>query len=219
MSHTVYTRLKLGSLNTFIRPTFRVSLCSLQWPRPSVCVSVCVSNMSLAAYPHYCTDPDVTWGIVGGALQLCTIGRICNRCTGFVAMTTQHRTRNVSECSVLALCLVPYVMLSAVAHTCSYSHIATEENSTTTAAAAAARRLYMRRISRRRDAIVLATDVTGKMYTEQSSSQRSTRSLHRAASSTLSAAAAETANSATLVLTEVAKRTLHGADHRKISRR
>jgi len=72
---------------------------------------------------------------------------------------------------------------------------------------------YTRRISRRRDAIVLATDVTGKMYTEQSSSQRGTLSLHRAASSTLSAAAAETANSPTLVLTEVAKRTLQGADH------
>jgi len=25
----------------------------------AVCVSVC---LSLAAFPHYCTDPDVTWG-------------------------------------------------------------------------------------------------------------------------------------------------------------
>jgi len=23
--------------------------------------------LSLAACPHYCTDPDVTWGMVGGA--------------------------------------------------------------------------------------------------------------------------------------------------------
>jgi len=31
----------------------------------SVCVSVC---LSLATYPHYCTDPHVTWGNCGGAL-------------------------------------------------------------------------------------------------------------------------------------------------------
>jgi len=30
-----------------------------------VCLSVC---LSLAAFPHYCTDPDVTWGMVGSAL-------------------------------------------------------------------------------------------------------------------------------------------------------
>jgi len=41
----------------------------------------------LAAFPYYCTNPDVSWGIVWGALELYTIGRICNRCTGFVAMT------------------------------------------------------------------------------------------------------------------------------------
>jgi len=30
-----------------------------------VCVRVCVSVcLSLVACPHYCTDPDVTWGIV-----------------------------------------------------------------------------------------------------------------------------------------------------------
>jgi len=52
-----------------------------------VCVSVC---LSVAAFPHYCMDPDVTWGNGRGALSLCTIGRICNRCTGFVAITTYH---------------------------------------------------------------------------------------------------------------------------------
>jgi len=30
-----------------------------------VCVSVC---LSLAAFPHYCTNTDVSWGRVGGAL-------------------------------------------------------------------------------------------------------------------------------------------------------
>jgi len=33
--------------------------------RLSLYVSVC---LSLAAFPCYCTDPDVTWGMVGGAL-------------------------------------------------------------------------------------------------------------------------------------------------------
>jgi len=31
---------------------------------------VCLS----AACPHYCTDPDVTWKVVGDAPWLCTIG-------------------------------------------------------------------------------------------------------------------------------------------------
>jgi len=39
-------------------------------------------------FTHYCTDPDVTWGNGRGALQLCNIGRIGNRCMGFVAVTT-----------------------------------------------------------------------------------------------------------------------------------
>ena len=63
-----------------------------------VCVSVC---LSAAAFPQYCADPDVTWGMVGmvwGALQLCTNGRICSRCTGCVSTTTWRRTRNYSEC-------------------------------------------------------------------------------------------------------------------------
>jgi len=35
-------------------------------------------------------------GIVRGAPYLCTIGQICNRCTGFVAMTTH-------TCKLIAL--------------------------------------------------------------------------------------------------------------------
>jgi len=63
--------------------TFRVSRRRREMysgPRPSV--SVC---LSLAAFSHYCTDPDVTWGNgMGCKLDV----RICNRCMGFVAMTT-----------------------------------------------------------------------------------------------------------------------------------
>ena len=31
----------------------------MYWPRPSVCVSVC---LFLTAFPHYCMDLDVAWG-------------------------------------------------------------------------------------------------------------------------------------------------------------
>ena len=55
-------------------------------------------------------DPDVTWRNGRGyscPLWLCTIGRICNRCTGFVAVITSRRARNVSECLYsLDVCLV-----------------------------------------------------------------------------------------------------------------
>ena len=32
---------------------------NVYWRRPSVCLCVC---LSLAAFPHYCTDPGVSWG-------------------------------------------------------------------------------------------------------------------------------------------------------------
>ena len=47
-----------------------------------VCVCVCVCPRPHAI--HYCTDPDVTWGSGRG----CTVGQICNRCTGCIAMAT-----------------------------------------------------------------------------------------------------------------------------------
>jgi len=37
----------------------RESTENVLWSRASVCVSVC---LSAAVRPHYCTDPDVTWG-------------------------------------------------------------------------------------------------------------------------------------------------------------
>ena len=39
--------------------------------RVSVCVSVC---LSAAACPHYCTDPDVTWEVVGDAPSCAQLG-------------------------------------------------------------------------------------------------------------------------------------------------
>jgi len=44
--------------------------------------------LSAAVCQHYCTDPDVTWRSGRGCPELCTIGRICNRRTGCVAMAT-----------------------------------------------------------------------------------------------------------------------------------
>ena len=43
--------------------------------------------LSLVAFPHYCADPDVTSGIVDVPSSYALM-RICDRCTGFVAMTT-----------------------------------------------------------------------------------------------------------------------------------
>jgi len=34
---------------------------------PCVSMRVCVC-LSLAAFPQYCTDPDVSWGMAGGSL-------------------------------------------------------------------------------------------------------------------------------------------------------
>jgi len=54
--------------------------------------------MSLAACPHYCTDPDVTWRDVRGYLLVVHYWADLqsvhgNRCYDFIA-----RTRNISEC-------------------------------------------------------------------------------------------------------------------------
>ena len=65
--------------------------------RLCVCLSVC---LSLAAFPHYCTDLDVTWWNGTGTRPLIAhywADLQSVHCTGFVAMTTQRRTRNVSE--------------------------------------------------------------------------------------------------------------------------
>jgi len=62
-------------LVTSVLMTFRVSRRQREMYIGHARLCVC---LSLAARPHYCTDPDVT----------CIIGRICNWCMGFVAMTT-----------------------------------------------------------------------------------------------------------------------------------
>jgi len=43
--------------------------------RVSACLRVCLSVcLSAAACPHYCTDPDVTWGVVRDAPSCAVLG-------------------------------------------------------------------------------------------------------------------------------------------------
>ena len=60
------TRSNLASHADFIRlVTFRVSRSRGEIYIGHSRMYVC---LSLAAFPHYSSDPDVTWGMVGGAL-------------------------------------------------------------------------------------------------------------------------------------------------------
>ena len=68
---------------------------NVYWSRASVCVrvyvcvSVCLYDcLSAAACQHYCTDPDVTWGMLGGAPSCALLSgfEICAR----VALLWQH---------------------------------------------------------------------------------------------------------------------------------
>jgi len=68
-----------------------------------LCLSVCLSE---AACPHYCTDPDVTCGMIGGAPLVVRYWADFQSVHGLRCYDNMARTRNVSECSVLALCLV-----------------------------------------------------------------------------------------------------------------
>jgi len=62
---------------------------------------VCLSVYVRGRMPTLLNGPGCNLGaIIGGAPQLCTIGRICNRCTGCVAMTTLHECKmSASACS------------------------------------------------------------------------------------------------------------------------
>jgi len=73
------------------------------WSRASVCLSVC---LSAAACSHYCTDPDVTWGVVGDAPLVVHCWADLQSVHGLRCCGNIMRTRNVSEYMlVLAVCL------------------------------------------------------------------------------------------------------------------
>jgi len=123
------TRHWRGAINS-VRPTLIITFPVSRRRRremycghPRLCVCVC---LSAAACLHYCTDPRVTWGSDRGCrlvvhywADLQSVHGLC--CYGNItrtlvikkpASTTRYddivRTRNVSECSVLALCLVSH---------------------------------------------------------------------------------------------------------------
>ena len=86
--------------------TFRVSLRRREMyiGHTRLCLSLCVSVcLSLTAFPHYCTVPDVTWGNGRGAPYLCTVGRIYKSVHGFRCDDNIARMRNVNEC-LYSLC-------------------------------------------------------------------------------------------------------------------
>jgi len=71
-----------------------------------VCVTVC---LSVAACPHYCTDPDVTWGSGRGYHLVVHCWPDLQSVHGLRCYGNITRTRNVSKhMLVLALCLVVY---------------------------------------------------------------------------------------------------------------
>jgi len=61
-----------------------------------VCVSVC---LSLASLPHYCTDPDVTWGNGTRCPLVRHYWADLQSVHGFRCYDNIARKRNVSECS------------------------------------------------------------------------------------------------------------------------
>ena len=65
---------------------------------------VCPRRISILGLLH---GPGCNLGNGRGALWLCTIGRICNRCTGFVAMTTAPNAK-CQRVLILTLCLVRF---------------------------------------------------------------------------------------------------------------
>ena len=73
----------------------------------SVCLSVCLSIwLSAAACPHYCTDPDVTWGSGRGCPLVVHCWADLQSLHGLRCYGNITRTRNISEYMlVLALCL------------------------------------------------------------------------------------------------------------------
>ena len=64
--------------------------------RSCACVRACLC-LSLAACPHYCTDPDVTWRNGRGALTVVHYWADLQSVHGFRCYDNIARTRNVSD--------------------------------------------------------------------------------------------------------------------------
>jgi len=60
------------------------------WPRLSVC-------LSLTTFPHYCTDPDVTWGMVGVLCSCALLGGFA--VSARVSLLWQHKAEREMSAS------------------------------------------------------------------------------------------------------------------------
>jgi len=69
----------------------------------AVCVSVC---LSVAAFPHYCTDPDVTWGNGMGCPLVVHCWADLQSVHGFRCYDNIAPNAGCQRVLVLALCLV-----------------------------------------------------------------------------------------------------------------
>ena len=83
-----------------------------------LCVCVC---LSLAAFPHYCTDPDVSCRNGRGCPLVVHYWADLQSMHGFRCYDNIARTRNVSEC-LYSLCAWLFY------HSCSTSHIINVSN-------------------------------------------------------------------------------------------
>ena len=77
--HTMKLHVKLSRVH-FVRFRVRRSRGEMYTGHRRLCVSVCLSaclsvSLSLTAFPHYCTDPDVAWGMAGVPLSCALLGR------------------------------------------------------------------------------------------------------------------------------------------------
>ena len=113
-SHNHHHQSTEGLILTALIITLRVShrRCKMYSGHLCVCVCVCVF---LAAFPHYCTDPDVSWGNGRECPLVVHYWADLQLLHGFRYFTmTQRRTRNVSEylCSLYAwFCSISHVHL------------------------------------------------------------------------------------------------------------
>jgi len=87
---------------------------NLLWSRASVCVCVCLSVclsacLFAAACPHYCTDTDVTWGVIGDSPSCALLGGIT------IGARVALLWQNVCEYMlVLGLCLVIIISINII---------------------------------------------------------------------------------------------------------
>jgi len=93
------------TIDTIILITFRVSRRRREMYIGRARLHVCLSVfLSAAACPHYCADPDATWGIIGVIPSCAPLG-------GFAIGAHDNIAANAKCQRVLALCLVIIIVL------------------------------------------------------------------------------------------------------------